>query len=47
MWITDLGSANGTRVNEQMLTPHQEFPLSDKDVVRLGRLKIQALVGQE
>jgi pSer/pThr/pTyr-binding forkhead associated (FHA) protein len=47
MWITDLGSANGTQVNEQKLTPHQEFPLSDKDVVRLGRLKIQALVGQE
>lgn len=47
IWITDLGSANGTRVNEQMLTPHQEFPLSDKDVVRLGRLNIQALVGQE
>jgi pSer/pThr/pTyr-binding forkhead associated (FHA) protein len=47
IWITDLGSANGTRVNEQMLTPHQEFPLSDNDVVRLGRLNIQALVGQE
>ena len=47
MWITDLGSANGTRVNDQKLTPHQDFPLSNKDVVRLGRLKFQALVGQD
>ncbi|HKY78546.1 MAG TPA: FHA domain-containing protein [Anaerolineales bacterium] len=47
MWITDLGSANGTRVNDQKLTPHQEFPLSNKDVVRLGRMNIQALVGQD
>lgn len=47
MWITDLGSANGTKVNDQKLTPHQEFPLSNKDVVRLGKLSIQALVGQD
>jgi hypothetical protein len=47
MWITDLGSANGTRVNNQKLSPHQDYPLTDKDVVRLGRLSIQALVGQE
>lgn len=47
MWITDLGSANGTRVNNQKLAPHQDYPLGDKDVVRLGRLSIQALVGEE
>jgi hypothetical protein len=47
MWITDLGSANGTQVNNQKLAPHQDYPLTDKDVVRLGRLSIQALVGQE
>ncbi len=47
IWITDLGSANGTRVNNQKLAPHQDYPLSDKDVVRLGRLSIQALVGQD
>jgi pSer/pThr/pTyr-binding forkhead associated (FHA) protein len=47
MWITDLGSANGTRVNDQKLTPHEAFPLSNKDVVRLGRLNIQALVGED
>ncbi|MEX2144743.1 MAG: FHA domain-containing protein [Anaerolineales bacterium] len=47
MWITDLGSANGTQVNNEKLTPHQDYPLSNKDVVRLGRLSIQALVGQD
>jgi pSer/pThr/pTyr-binding forkhead associated (FHA) protein len=47
MWITDLGSANGTRVNNEKLVPHQDYPLGNKDVLRLGRLSIQALVGQE
>jgi hypothetical protein len=46
MWITDLGSANGTRVNNQKLTPHKEHPLGDKDVIRLGRFTLQALVGE-
>jgi hypothetical protein len=43
IWITDLGSANGTRLNDQKLAPHQAYPLSHKDVLRLGRLSIQAL----
>lgn len=47
MWITDLGSANGTQVNNETITPHQDYPLSNKDVVRLGRLSVQALVGQD
>ena len=47
MWITDLGSANGTRVNNQKLAPHQNYPLSNKDVVRLGRMSIQALMGDK
>lgn len=47
MWITDLGSANGTRVNNHKLSPHEEYPLGNKDVVRLGRLSLQALVGQD
>jgi hypothetical protein len=46
MWITDLGSANGTRVNNEKLSPHQDHPLGNKDVVRLGRLSLQALVGE-
>ena len=47
IWITDFGSANGTRVNNEKLTPNQDYPLSNKDVLRLGRLSIQALIGQE
>lgn len=46
MSIMDLGSANGTRLNNQKLDPHHEYPLSDKDVVRLGRMSIQALKGE-
>jgi hypothetical protein len=46
MSIMDLGSANGTRLNNQKLDPHHEYPLSNKDVVRLGRMSIQALVGE-
>jgi hypothetical protein len=47
MWITDLGSANGTRLNNEKLAPHQDYPLSNKDMIRLGRLNIQALIGEE
>lgn len=47
MWITDLGSANGTRINNEKLTPHRSYPLGNKDIVRFGRLSVQALVGQE
>lgn len=47
MWITDLGSANGTQVNNQKLNPHEEHALSNNDIVRLGRLSVQVLMGQE
>ncbi len=34
-WIEDLGSSNGTSVNDQLLTkPHQLAPL---DVIKVGR----------
>ena len=34
-WIEDLGSSNGTSVNDQLLTkPHQLSPL---DVIKVGR----------
>lgn len=46
IWITDLGSANGTKVNDQKLNPHKDYPLGNKDVVRLGRFNLQALVGE-
>ena len=44
MSITDLGSANGTTVNNERLLPNEERALEDKDVVRLGRFSFQVLV---
>jgi hypothetical protein len=42
--ITDLGSANGTRVNGQKIMPHIDYPLKHGDMIALGKLKIQILV---
>ena len=39
--LADLGSANGTFVNGQRLTPHQPCPIYDCDHIRLGKLPIQ------
>lgn len=44
VFISDLGSSNGTRVNGQKITPHKEVPLNHGDVVALGKLKIQFLI---
>ena len=45
--ITDLGSSNGTRVNNVKIPPHKEHELSHGDVIALGQFKIQALVRQD
>ncbi|MCW5876150.1 MAG: FHA domain-containing protein [Anaerolineales bacterium] len=45
--ITDLGSSNGTVVNEQKLPAHREHTLQDKDIISLGHLSFQALIGQD
>lgn len=42
--ITDLGSANGTRVNGKRISPHTPYPLKHGDVISLGTLKMQTLV---
>jgi len=44
--IMDLGSSNGTRLNNEKLSPHQPYPIHHKDVLRFGRLSIQALTGE-
>lgn len=44
VYITDLGSSNGTRVNGQKIAPQVEFPLDHGDMVALGKLKIQILI---
>lgn len=45
--ITDLGSSNGTRINNERLNPHKQYPLNHGDVIALGRFKIQALIRQD
>jgi hypothetical protein len=42
--LMDLDSSNGTFINGKRLTPNEEWPLSNGDVVALGRLKIQILL---
>lgn len=42
--LMDLGSSNGTMVNKQQLAPNKEHPLQHKDLIRLGRLDMQALL---
>ncbi len=44
VFITDLGSSNGTRVNGQKIMPNADFPLNHGDVVALGKFKIQVLI---
>jgi hypothetical protein len=45
--LVDLGSSNGTRLNNDRLQPHREYELRHGDMVALGRLKLQALVRQD
>lgn len=42
--ITDLGSANGTRVNGKLVPPHTLQVLQNGDIVTLGKFKIQMLI---
>jgi len=44
LFITDLGSSNGTRVNGQKIMPNIDYPVSHGDVVALGKFKIQVLI---
>ena len=41
---TDLGSANGTRLNSQKIPPHKPYPIKHGDILTLGKLKIQLLI---
>jgi len=42
--ITDLGSANGTRINGKKIAAHQAYPLNNEDVLSLGKFKAQILI---
>lgn len=41
--VTDLGSANGTRVNGRKISAHIPHPLRNGDILTLGKLKIQVI----
>lgn len=44
LFITDLGSSNGTRVNGQKIMPNVDYPVNHGDVIALGKFKIQVLI---
>jgi hypothetical protein len=41
--VLDLGSVNGTWLNEERLVPHKAYPLSSGSYLRLGRMRICVL----
>ena len=40
-FIEDLGSANGTFLNDQRLTPYLPYPLKVGDKIQLGRVSLE------
>jgi pSer/pThr/pTyr-binding forkhead associated (FHA) protein len=42
--VTDLGSANGTRVNGKRIAPHTPQILENGDILTLGKFKVQVLI---
>lgn len=42
--VTDLGSANGTRVNGVRITPHVPQSINHGDILTLGKFKIQVII---
>lgn len=42
-WLTDLGSRNGTRLNDQIIT--ETMPLTKGDIIGIGRLKLRFETG--
>lgn len=44
VYITDLGSANGTRINGKKIPAHQPHLLNHEDIITLGKFKTQILV---
>ena len=44
--LTDFGSANGTQLNGQKISPNQPYPITHGDIFTLGKMKIQLLVNR-
>ncbi|MCS7178089.1 MAG: FHA domain-containing protein [Anaerolineae bacterium] len=45
VYIEDVGSANGTFLNGQRLTPYLPYPLPKESEVQLGRLRLHVTIG--
>lgn len=45
--VEDVGSANGTFLNGQRLTPYLPHVLKDGDELQLGRVKLQVIIQQQ
>jgi len=43
LFVEDVGSANGTFLNNQRLTPYLPYPLEEGDEIQIGRLRIRVL----
>lgn len=44
--ISDLGSANGTRINGSKIPPYTPYPLSNGDQVAFGKFKVEMIINQ-
>lgn len=44
--IMDMGSSNGTLLNDERLKPYQPYPLQDGDHITLGQLRLVFYAGQ-
>ena len=44
--LTDFGSANGTELNGQKMTPNKPYPITHGDIFTLGKMKIQLLINR-
>lgn len=44
VYVMDLGSSNGTRINSQKIVPHVEYSINHGDLIVLGKMKIQILL---
>ncbi|HEX7972999.1 MAG TPA: FHA domain-containing protein [Anaerolineales bacterium] len=42
--VKDLGSANGTHLNGEKIPANIPFPVAHRDILTLGKLKIQVLI---
>jgi pSer/pThr/pTyr-binding forkhead associated (FHA) protein len=44
VYVMNLGSSNGTKINGQKIVSHVEYSISHGDLITLGKLKVQVLL---